>query len=150
MHSGLTKATSRDDSFVLMVRFQDLYQRVQTIKQLQEAGVEPDVWKIEGLDRREVREWLTTAAGVAGFIGFAVGRTVFWEPLVNFLAQKTSREAAVAEIAFGIVTHEHLAKNRLNGFDVVGKVIAVFEIKLILPALLGRTSGGKAFGFRVA
>ena len=102
---------------------------VQTIKQLQEAGVEPDVWKIEGLDRREdcekivsiahrggrdkvgcivlgrgeddkkVREWLTTAAGVNGFIGFAVGRTVFWEPLVSFLAKKTSREAAVAEIA---------------------------------------------------
>jgi myo-inositol catabolism protein IolC len=102
---------------------------VQTIEQLQDAGVEPDVWKIEGLDRHEdceeivsiahrggrdkvgcivlgrgeddkkVREWLTTAAGVNGFIGFAVGRTVFWEPLVNFLAQKTSREAAVAEIA---------------------------------------------------
>ncbi|MFZ3376857.1 MAG: DUF2090 domain-containing protein [Chthoniobacterales bacterium] len=102
---------------------------VQTIKQLQEAGVEPDVWKIEGLDRREdceeivsiahrgsrdrvgcivlgrgeddkkVREWLTTAAGVNGFIGFAVGRTVFWEPLVSFLAKKSSREAAVAEIA---------------------------------------------------
>jgi 5-dehydro-2-deoxygluconokinase len=101
---------------------------VQTIKELQDAGVEPDVWKIEGLDRREdceeivssahrggrdkvgcivlgrgedakkVREWLTTAAGVNGFIGFAVGRTIFWEPLVNFLAKKTSREVAVAEI----------------------------------------------------
>lgn len=102
---------------------------VQTIKQLQDAGVEPDVWKIEGLDRHEdceeivsiahrggrdkvgcivlgrgeddkkVREWLTTAAGVNGFIGFAVGRTVFWNPLVDFLAHKTLREAAVAEIA---------------------------------------------------
>jgi len=102
---------------------------VQTIKQLQDAGVEPDVWKIEGLDRREdceeivsaahrggrdkvgcivlgrgeddkkVREWLTTAAGVNGFVGFAVGRTVFWELLVNFLTKKTSREAAVAEVA---------------------------------------------------
>lgn len=102
---------------------------VQTIKQLQDAGVEPDVWKIEGLDRREdceaivsvahrggrdkvgcivlgrgedkkkVREWLTTAAGVKGFIGFAVGRTDFWDPLVNFRAGKTAREAAVAEIA---------------------------------------------------
>jgi len=102
---------------------------VQTIHQLQDAGVEPDVWKIEGLDRREdceeivsaahrggrdkvgcivlgrgeddkkVREWLTTAAGVKGFTGFAVGRTDFWEPLVNFRASKTTREAAVAEIA---------------------------------------------------
>src|SRR6266487_5087396 len=102
---------------------------VQTIKLLQDAGVEPDVWKIEGLDRREdceeivsaahrdgrdkvgciilgrgedddkVREWLTTAAGVKGFIGFAVGRTDFWEALVNFRAKKTTHDAAVAEIA---------------------------------------------------
>ena len=102
---------------------------VQAIKELQDAGVEPDVWKIEGLDRREdceeivsaahrdgrdkvgciilgrgedddkVREWLTTAAGVKGFIGFAVGRTDFWEALVNFRAKKTTRDAAVAEIA---------------------------------------------------
>ena len=102
---------------------------IQAIEELQEAGVEPDVWKIEGLDRREdcekivaaarragrdkvgciilgrgendekVREWLTTAAAVPGFIGFAVGRTVFWEPLVGWLAKKTSRKEAVAEIA---------------------------------------------------
>src|SRR6266404_5574283 len=102
---------------------------VQTLKQLQDVGVEPDVWKIEGLDRREdceeivsaahragrnkvgciilgrgeddkkVREWLATAAGVKGFMGFAVGRTDFWEPLINFRARKTTREAAVTEIA---------------------------------------------------
>jgi len=102
---------------------------VQATRQLQDAGVEPDVWKIEGLDRREdcekivaaarrngrdhvgcillgrgedekkVREWLTTAAGVSGFIGFAVGRTDFWEPLVDFRAKKITREAAVAQIA---------------------------------------------------
>jgi myo-inositol catabolism protein IolC len=111
----------------------DLYLRptlmAEAILQLQNAGVEPDVWKIEGLDRREdcenivtvarrdgrddvgcivlgrgedekkVREWLTVAAGVRGFIGFAVGRTVFWEPLVDFRANKITREAAVAEIA---------------------------------------------------
>ena len=102
---------------------------VKAIEELQDAGVEADVWKIEGLDRREdcekivvaaqrggrdkvgciilgrgeddarVREWLTTAAGVSGFIGFAVGRTDFWEPLVNYRAGKSTREAAVAEMA---------------------------------------------------
>ncbi len=102
---------------------------VQAIEQLQDARVEPDVWKIEGLDRHEdcreivaaarrggrahvgciilgrgeddkkVHEWLATAAGVPGFIGFAVGRTDFWDPLVAWRAGKTSREAAVAEIA---------------------------------------------------
>ena len=91
--------------------------------------VEPDVWKIEGLDRREdcekivaapavegatavgciilgrgeddakVREWLTTAAAVPGFIGFAVGRTSFWDPLVDWRANRITRNAAVEEIA---------------------------------------------------
>ena len=102
---------------------------VKAIEKLQESHVEPDVWKIEGLDRREdcakvvaaarrdgrdnvgciilgrgeddnkVREWLTTAAGVHGFVGFAVGRTDFWDPLVGCLAKEIPREAAVAEIA---------------------------------------------------
>ena len=101
----------------------------QTIEQLQDAGVEPDVWKIEGLERREdcekvvaaarrggrnrvgciilgrgeddrkVREWLTTPSGMPGFIGFAVGRTSFWDPLVDWRGKKITREAAVAEIA---------------------------------------------------
>ena len=102
---------------------------VKAIEQLQDAGVEPDVWKIEGLDRREdcekivvaarrdsrnqvgcivlgrgeddrkVHQWLAIAASTPGFIGFAVGRTVFWEPLVAMLDKKISREAAVAEVA---------------------------------------------------
>jgi myo-inositol catabolism protein IolC len=102
---------------------------VQAIEQLQDEQVEPDIWKVEGLERREdgermvasacrsgrdkvgciilgrgedakkVRDWLTTAAGVRGFIGFAVGRTVFWDPLVAWRAGKTTREATVAEIA---------------------------------------------------
>jgi 5-dehydro-2-deoxygluconokinase len=102
---------------------------VRAIEDLQEASVEPDIWKIEGLDRREdclrvaeaarrdgrsdvgcivlgrgedethVHTWLTTAAGVPGFIGFAVGRTTFWEPLIAWRAQKSSRDAAVAEVA---------------------------------------------------
>ena len=102
---------------------------VHAIEELQDAHVEPDVWKIEGLDRREdcerivaaaryggrdkvscivlgrgendqkVREWLRTPAAVPGFIGFAVGRTAFWEPLVGWLAKRTTRQAAVDEIA---------------------------------------------------
>jgi len=101
----------------------------RAIRELQDAGVDPDIWKIEGLDRREdcaalvdtarrdgrgevgcivlgrgendqhVRTWLATAAAVPGFIGFAVGRTTFWQPLVDWRAQKTTREAAVTEVA---------------------------------------------------
>ncbi len=52
-----------------------------------------------GENEAKVREWLTTAAGVPGFIGFAVGRTDFWEPLVGWRTKKTTRESDVAEIA---------------------------------------------------
>jgi 5-dehydro-2-deoxygluconokinase len=102
---------------------------VQTIQEMQDFGIEADVWKIEGLDRREdcvkivaaarrngrdtvgcivlgrgeddrkVREWLSMAASVPGFIGFAVGRTTFWDPLVGWRAKTMGRDAAVAEIA---------------------------------------------------
>jgi myo-inositol catabolism protein IolC len=102
---------------------------VRSIREFQGAGVEPDVWKIEGLERREdcervaeaarqggrhrvgcivlgrgeddrkVREWLATAATVPGFIGFAVGRTTFWDALTDWRSGRASREAAVTAIA---------------------------------------------------
>jgi 5-dehydro-2-deoxygluconokinase len=101
----------------------------RAIRDLQDSGVEPDLWKIEGLDRaqdaadvvaaarrngrgevgciilgrgedeKKVDDWLRTAAGVPGFVGFAVGRTTFWDPLMAWRANRTSREEAVAEIA---------------------------------------------------
>ena len=108
--NGDKKAYDRDIRPALMVR---------AIEELQNAGVEPDLWKVEGLDRRErlrkdrrdrhnangrstvgciilgrgeddqkVLEWLKTAASVPGFIGFAVGRTDFWQPLVDLRDQK--------------------------------------------------------------
>jgi 5-dehydro-2-deoxygluconokinase len=52
-----------------------------------------------GEDEKKVDDWLRTAAGVPGFIGFAVGRTTFWDPLIAWRANRTSREEAVAEIA---------------------------------------------------
>jgi 5-dehydro-2-deoxygluconokinase len=52
-----------------------------------------------GEDDAKVRQWLATAAAVPGFIGFAVGRTSFWEPLVALLQARMDRAHAVAEIA---------------------------------------------------
>jgi myo-inositol catabolism protein IolC len=102
---------------------------LQTIRTLQEAGVEPDVWKIEGLDRREdcervvetarrdgrddvscivlgrgadekkVVTWLETAASVPGFIGFAVGRTTFWDAVAEYEAHTMTRPEAAARVA---------------------------------------------------
>jgi len=101
----------------------------EAIRALQNAGVEPDVWKVEGLAQRgdcervvaaarcggraavgcivlgrdadepQVRRWLVTAAGVPGFIGFAIGRTTFWDALVGWQAQTLTRVEAVARIA---------------------------------------------------
>ncbi len=102
---------------------------VEAIQELQDAGVEADVWKIEGLDSREdcgkvaaaarrdgrdkvgcivlgrgeddkkVVEWLAAAAPVEGYIGFAVGRTAFWDPLVALRDKQATREATVQEIS---------------------------------------------------
>lgn len=101
----------------------------QAIEELQNAGVEPDVWKIEGLDRAEdcrmiaatarrggrekvgciilgrgeneakVIQWLTTAAAVPGFIGFAVGRSSFLQAIVDLRAGKINRGQAVRQIS---------------------------------------------------
>jgi myo-inositol catabolism protein IolC len=102
---------------------------LQTIRTLQDAGVEPDVWKVEGLDRREdcerivetarrdgrddvscivlgrgadekkVVTWLETAASVPGFIGFAVGRTTFWDAVAAYEAHTMTRHEASARVA---------------------------------------------------
>ena len=50
-----------------------------------------------GEDDSKVRQWLKTAAGVPGFIGFAVGRTSFWVPRTDWKDGRIAREAAVRE-----------------------------------------------------
>ena len=99
------------------------------IRELQDAGVEPDIWKVEGFDRREdcvavadaaqrddrhavrcivlgrhaddarVERWLEVAATVPAFVGFAIGRSTFWQPLQDLLAHRIDRANAVAAIA---------------------------------------------------
>lgn len=102
---------------------------IEAIRELKDRGVKPDIWKIEGLEdpqqmaavvteaRRgnetsvgvvvlgrgeneaKVKTWLSVAAGVSGIIGFAVGRTVFKEPLLALHAKRISRDAAVEAIS---------------------------------------------------
>jgi len=102
---------------------------LRTIRTLQDAGIEPDVWKVEGLDRREdcervvetarrhgrgdvgcivlgrgadetrVAAWLETAASVPGFIGFAVGRTTFWNAVAGYEAHTMTRQEASTRVA---------------------------------------------------
>jgi myo-inositol catabolism protein IolC len=101
----------------------------RAISELQNAGVEADVWKIEGIDtqedceliaqtsRREGRDgvicvvlgrgaddekvahWLRQGAPVEGYAGFAIGRTIWWDPLKGFLEGDIEREDAARRIA---------------------------------------------------
>ena len=102
---------------------------MRTIAACQTAGIEADIWKIEGLDRREdcvrvsdqaraggrdgvacvvlgrgadseaVANWLKTGATVPGYIGFAVGRTIWMDALKGWLADELSRDEATEKIA---------------------------------------------------
>jgi myo-inositol catabolism protein IolC len=99
------------------------------IAQLQESGVEPDVWKIEGLDDparcaeivdqcriagrdgvgcivlgrgaddAAVDRWLRAARDVPGYQGFAIGRSIWWDPLKFFVDGALPRDEAVTRIA---------------------------------------------------
>jgi myo-inositol catabolism protein IolC len=102
----------------------------RTIAAAQEAGIEVDVWKIEGVDARadcemlvaqarsgrgregvvcvvlgrgandaKVDHWLAQAAPVDGFVGFAIGRSIWWEPLKSYVDGKTERSVAAQQIA---------------------------------------------------
>jgi len=102
----------------------------RAIEDIQNFGVEVDVWKIEGVDEREdaemlarqsrtgpgregvtcvllgrgasdakVDHWLRQAAPVEGFVGFAIGRSIWWDALKGFLDGSLERRAAAEQIA---------------------------------------------------
>src|SRR5947209_16901470 len=102
----------------------------RAIEDIQQAGIEVDIWKIEGVDEREdaamlaeqsrsgegrenvvcvllgrgastekVECWLEQASPVEGFIGFAIGRSIWWDALKGFLAGDIERADAAEQIA---------------------------------------------------
>ena len=48
-------------------------------------------------------------------------------------------------IALRVVTNQHLAKGRFEGFDMRRKIFAVLEVELVLSALFRRARGRVAF-----
>ncbi len=101
---------------------------IRAINEIHAAGIEPQIWKIEGEDEKEtmysvvsaavnqkaktgvivlgrgenehkVEQWLNAAKEIPGVIGFAVGRTVFQTPLLELAAGKIKRELAVKKIS---------------------------------------------------
>jgi myo-inositol catabolism protein IolC len=101
----------------------------RTIAALQDAKLEVDIWKIEGVEARsdcemlvaqarsggrdgvvcvvlgrgaddaKVDQWLQAAAPVDGFVGFAIGRSIWWEPLKAYVDGKIDRAAGARKIA---------------------------------------------------
>jgi myo-inositol catabolism protein IolC len=101
----------------------------RTIAALQDAKLEVDIWKIEGVEARsdcemlvaqarsggrdgvvcvvlgrgaddaKVDQWLAAAAPVDGFVGFAIGRSIWWEPLKAYVDGKIDRAAGARKIA---------------------------------------------------
>jgi myo-inositol catabolism protein IolC len=101
----------------------------RTIAAIQDAKIEVDIWKIEGVEARsdcemlvaqartggrdgvvcvvlgrgandaKVDHWLTQAAPVDGFVGFAIGRSIWWEPLKAYVDGKIDRAAGARKIA---------------------------------------------------
>jgi myo-inositol catabolism protein IolC len=95
---------------------------VRAIEELRGSGAGADVWKVEGLERPEdcqrvagatggrcvvlgrgadrpaVDRWLRAAAAVDGFIGFAIGRSIWWDAARGFF-DGGDRSDAVAAIA---------------------------------------------------
>jgi 5-dehydro-2-deoxygluconokinase len=118
----------------------------RAIENIQNFGIEVDIWKIEGVDERadaemlaeqtrsgpgregvtcvllgrgasteKVGQWLQVASGVDGFIGFAIGRSIWWDALKAFLDKSLDRAAAASQIAdnylhfVGVYEHQQVA-----------------------------------------
>ena len=102
----------------------------RALEDIQNAGIEVDIWKIEGVDAQadaqmlaeqarsgegrenvvcvllgrgasdaKVDHWLREAAPVEGLVGFAIGRSIWWDALRGFLDGSISREDAASQVA---------------------------------------------------
>ena len=102
---------------------------VQLIEEMHVEGIEPNVWKVEGLEteedaravvsaarrdgrspvycivlgrdssRQRLDHWLEVASRVDGFRGFAIGRSIWEEPLADLLAGTASETQLVGRVA---------------------------------------------------
>jgi 5-dehydro-2-deoxygluconokinase len=52
-----------------------------------------------GADDAAVDHWLRMGSGVPGYIGFAIGRSIWWDPLKAFVDGNLAREEAAKQIA---------------------------------------------------
>ncbi len=102
---------------------------IRAIAELQAAGIEPEIWKIEGVDEsadceriaeqcradgrggvacvvlgrgadnEKVDQWLRAAAPIEAYVGFAIGRSIWGDPLDGFIDGNLAREEAADQVA---------------------------------------------------
>ena len=102
---------------------------IQVIADCQAAGIEPAIWKVEGLETADAARsvvaqiraggrhqaaaivlgrdalagrldhWLEIAAPVDGFAGFAIGRSIWEEPITGWFRGSTSQDEAIRLVA---------------------------------------------------
>jgi myo-inositol catabolism protein IolC len=118
---------------------------VRAIAEIHEGGVEPDLWKLEGFDEpadyervvaaarsggrdqvgcivlgrgedaAAVDRWVRVGAGVAGVVGWAIGRTIWWDPLRAFFDRADADEEE---------TVTRIAEHYRHFVDVDGSAVA--------------------------
>jgi 5-dehydro-2-deoxygluconokinase len=101
---------------------------LEVIGYLQDHGADPAIWKVEGMDstedaaavaelarrggraadcivlgrhssRADLDRWLDIAAPLPGYVGFAIGRSIWWDPLGDLLAGTIATDVARSRIA---------------------------------------------------
>ena len=113
----------------------------KAISEFQNAKIEPDVWKIEGMEevqdyemivnqahingrnnvgivvlgrgeeKEKVEKWISESSKVKGITGFAVGRTIFWEPLIEYKNTNIEKEQTIEKISNNFLHFYHVFKN---------------------------------------
>ena len=111
---------------------------VRAIEELQNANVEPDIWNIEGMEKEDsykivslqarkeerdnvgivilgrhenqdkVEKWIKSGNKIKGVIGFAVGRTIFWETLIEYKNGKIEEEKVIEIISNNFLHFYHI------------------------------------------
>lgn len=115
---------------------------VKAMEELQNAHIEPDIWKLEGMENEDsykiialqarkeernnvgivilgrnenqekVEKWIRSGRKITGILGFAVGRTVFWKPLTDYKNGKIEKEKVIEIITGNFLHFYHIFINK--------------------------------------
>jgi myo-inositol catabolism protein IolC len=116
---------------------------LEVIGFLQDHGADPALWKIEGMDKsadaaavadlakrggrtagciilgrhaskEDLDRWLDVAAPLPGYVGFAIGRSIWWDPLAGHFAGAIGSDVARHQISENYLYFVHEYINARN------------------------------------